>query len=346
MQEVIVKSVDNLIINLNSQIQSVRTQDVETRAQIASNPNQAKYLLSVERQQKVKESLYLYLLQKREENELSQAFTAYNNRVITPPRGSMIPTAPVKKNILLVAFALGLLIPVVIIFMRETMNSRVRGRKDLERLSVPFAGEIPLSPDAAKRKIGNRKKEKGGYQLVVKEGARDVLNEAFRVARTNLEFMIGTNETHQALMLTSFNPGSGKTFITLNLGASLALREKRVLLIDLDMRRASLSSVVNKPTSGLSDYLVGRLADWRTAVVPVPETPNLAILPVGTVPPNPTELLLNPRMAALLAAARADYDYLIYDFDHRPMGGHDPLRGACRPHGAGDATGSRAVVCR
>ena len=140
-----------------------------------------------------------------------------------------------------------------------------------------------------------------------------MLNEAFRVARTNLEFMIGTNETHQALMLTSFNPGSGKTFITLNLGASLALREKRVLLIDLDMRRASLSSVVNKPTSGLSDYLVGRLADWRTAVVPVPETPNLAILPVGTVPPNPTELLLNPRMAALLAAARADYDYLIYD---------------------------------
>lgn len=313
MQEVIVKSVDNLITNLNSQIQSVRTQDVETRAQIASNPNQAKYLLSVERQQKVKESLYLYLLQKREENELSQAFTAYNNRVITPPRGSMIPTAPVKKNILLVAFALGLLIPVVIIFMRETMNSRVRGRKDLERLSVPFAGEIPLSTDAAKRKIGSRQKEKDGYLLVVKEGARDVLNEAFRVARTNLEFMTGTNETHQALMLTSFNPGSGKTFITLNLGASLALREKRVLLIDLDMRRASLSGVVNKPSNGLSDYLVGRLADWRTAIVPVPEMPNLSILPVGTVPPNPTELLLNPRMAALLAAARADYDYLIYD---------------------------------
>lgn len=313
MQEVIVKSVDNLISNLNSQIQNVRTQDVQTRAQIASNPNQAKYLLSVERQQKVKESLYLYLLQKREENELSQAFTAYNNRVITPPRGSMIPTAPKSQQILLIAFVLGLMIPVGILYLREIMNTRLRGRKDLERLSVPFAGEIPLAKGESKRKLGSKSSAKPDYQLVVKPGARDVLNEAFRVARTNLEFMAGSDQAHQALMLTSFNPGSGKTFITLNLGASLALREKRVLLIDMDMRRASLSSVVQKPSSGLSNYLVGRLDDWRTAVMPVAEVPNLSILPVGTVPPNPTELLLNPRMTALLAEARADYDYLIFD---------------------------------
>lgn len=101
-------------------------------------------MLSVERQQKVKEALYLFLLQKREENELSQAFTAYNTRVITPPTGSMIPTAPVKKNILLVGFVLGLLIPIVIVFLQETMNTRIRGKKDLENLSIPFVGEIPL----------------------------------------------------------------------------------------------------------------------------------------------------------------------------------------------------------
>ena len=92
----------------------------------------------MERQQKVKESLYLYLLQKREENELSQAFTAYNTRIITMPSGSMIPTMPVKKNILLVAFALGLLIPVIVIFVRENMNTVVRGRKDLEGMTIPF----------------------------------------------------------------------------------------------------------------------------------------------------------------------------------------------------------------
>ena len=99
-----------MIVSLNTQIRSIRQQEATTTQQLASNPSQAKYLLSVERQQKVKEELYLYLLQKREENELSQAFTAYNTRMITAPRGSALPTAPNKKNILLVALALGLLV--------------------------------------------------------------------------------------------------------------------------------------------------------------------------------------------------------------------------------------------
>ena len=143
MQRTIIQSVDNLIVSLNTQIRSIRQQEAATTSQLASNPNQAKYLLSVERQQKGKEELYLYLLQKREENELSQAFTAYNTRVITAPRGSIFPTAPRKMNILLVAFAIGLLVPAVIIFMKENMNTKVRGRKDLESLSIPFIGEIP-----------------------------------------------------------------------------------------------------------------------------------------------------------------------------------------------------------
>ena len=143
MRHAIITSIDNHITTLNTQIRSLQQSEQQTTARIAANPTQGKYLLSVERQQKVKEALYLFLLQKREENELSQAFTAYNTRVITPPSGSMIPTAPVKKNIALVAFALGILIPVVIIFIRENMNTKVRGRKDLESISLPFVGEIP-----------------------------------------------------------------------------------------------------------------------------------------------------------------------------------------------------------
>lgn len=119
MRRSIVSSVDNLITTLNTQIHSLEKSNQRATERIAANPSQAKYLLSVERQQKVKESLYLFLLQKREENELSQAFTAYNTRIITPPTGSMAPTAPMKKNILLVAFALGVLIPVVIVFYRK-----------------------------------------------------------------------------------------------------------------------------------------------------------------------------------------------------------------------------------
>ena len=153
----IISSIDNLEVTLNTRIRNLQRNEQQTTDRIAANPTQAKYLLSVERQQKVKEALYLFLLQKREENELSQAFTAYNTRIITPPMGSMVPTAPVRRNILLVAFALGLLIPAVIIFMRENMNTKIRGRKDLENLSLPFAGEIPLCGQKSRRAILTKK---------------------------------------------------------------------------------------------------------------------------------------------------------------------------------------------
>ena len=203
MRQAIVTSIDNHIATLNTQLRSLQQSERQTTERIAANPTQGKYLLSVERQQKVKESLYLFLLQKREENELSQAFTAYNTRVITPPSGSMIPTAPVKKNVLLVAFALGVLIPVVVIFVRENLNTKVRGRKDLENLSLPFVGEVPLAP-------GSRKKGKGADEakIVIQQGSRDVVNEAFRVLRTNLEFMLeaGGEGRADVVLFTSFNP--------------------------------------------------------------------------------------------------------------------------------------------
>lgn len=227
MQRTIIQSVDNLIVSLNTQIRSIRQQEAATTSQLASNPNQAKYLLSVERQQKVKEELYLYLLQKREENELSQAFTAYNTRVITAPRGSMFPTAPRKMNILLVAFAIGLLVPAVIIFMKENMNTKVRGRKDLEDLSIPFIGEIPQY-FSKERKLGfKRKKQSYMKTIVVKEGSRDIINEAFRVLRSNMDFMAGKDKGQNVFVLTSFNPGSGKSFLTMNIAMSFAIKKKK-----------------------------------------------------------------------------------------------------------------------
>lgn len=167
----------------------------------------------------------MFLLQKREENELSQAFTAYNTRIVTPPHGSMLPTSPVCKNIFMAAFALGLLIPVVIIFMRENMNTRVRGRKDLESVTVPFIGEIPLFTRKKKGIFGKEPQEVKA--VVVKEGNRDIINEAFRVLRTNLEFMTGKDKTSNVIIMTSFNPGSGKSFLTMNIAVSLAIKGKK-----------------------------------------------------------------------------------------------------------------------
>lgn len=154
MRSALITSIDNQMVALRAQIRSLEAIGGQATSQIASNPKQSKYLLSVERQQKVKESLYLYLLQKREENELSQAFTAYNTRIITKPGGSMIPTAPVKKNIFLVAFALGILIPVVIIFIRENMNTRVRGRKEYETF---ISDELVKYVDSHYKTVADRK---------------------------------------------------------------------------------------------------------------------------------------------------------------------------------------------
>ena len=314
MRRSIVSSVDNLITTLNTQIRSLEKSDQRATERIAANPSQAKYLLSVERQQKVKESLYLFLLQKRGENELSQAFTAYNTRVITPPTGSMIPTAPVKKNILLVGFALGILIPVVIVFLQETLNTRVRGKKDLENLSIPFVGEIPLYGKVRRSGLFHKKVTPlTETRVVVKEGSRDVVNEAFRVLRTNLEFVSGENGKGQVILMTSFNPGSGKTFLTVNIAATLAIKGKRVLVIDGDLRRGSTSVYVGSPHYGLSNYLAGKVQRIEDVIVPASETVRFDVLPIGTIPPNPTELLSGERLQALLADFRTRYDYILID---------------------------------
>ena len=311
MRHAIITSIDNHITTLNTQLRSLQQSERQTTERIAANPSQGKYLLSVERQQKVKESLYLFLLQKREENELSQAFTAYNTRVITPPTGSFVPTAPVKKNILLVAIALGILIPVVIIFIRENMNTKVRGRKDLENLSLPLVGEVPLAAGGKKKKAEAQKTK----SILIKQGSRDIVNEAFRVLRTNLEFMLEVNNSEQAsvTLFTSFNPGSGKTFLTMNTAAAFALKGKRVLVIDGDLRHGSASAYLGKQSKGLSDYLGKREDNAEKLIQENPEIPGLHMLPSGTVPPNPTELLGETRFKELVGRLRSEYDYVFID---------------------------------
>lgn len=314
MRSAIVSSIDNEVSKLNTQIRGLQGIRGASTSQLSSNPKQAKYLLSVERQQKVKESLYLFLLQKREENELSQAFTAYNTRVITTPTGMMAPTSPDRRRILLAAILIGLLIPVIIIYIRENMNTKVRGRKDIEKLTTPFVGEIP---QYVRQKSGwfgkSGKKSLETNEILVRPKSRNVINEAFRVIRSNLEFMAGSDGVNQVLMLTSLNPGSGKTFLTVNMAASFAVKGKKVVAIDLDMRRASLSCYVNKPQTGVSDYLNGHVTNWHEILTAVEGYEHLAILPVGTVPPNPSELLYSPRLQQLIGELRQTYDLILLD---------------------------------
>lgn len=329
MRHAILTSIDNQLATLNTQLANFQGTERMINARLAANPKQANYLLSVERQQKVKESLYLFLLQKREENELSQAFTAYNTRMIEHPNGSNAPTKPRKSMILLAALIVGIAIPIVIIVLKEYLNTTVRGRKDLEKLTMPFVGEIPLSISAEeekkklreKRRMFLRSKRKGkepeqqqgfGGVIVVKHGNRNAINEAFRVLRTNIEFMTKGNDSN-VIMLTSFNPGSGKSFITMNTALTLAIKNRKVLLVDGDLRHASLSAYIFSPKRGLANFLGGQEKDVHDVIVKSDEYPTLSYLPVGTIPPNPTELLETELFGETINMLRKEYDYVFID---------------------------------
>ena len=316
MRNAIVSSVDNQITNLNTQMGSLQRAGAQTSARISANPQQAKYLLSVERKQAVKQAIYLFLLQKREENELNQAFTAYNTRIIDTPSGVFSPVAPKKNMILLVALMLGILIPLAIIYLIETFYNKVRGKDDLKSVTAPFLGEIPYAferPSWGTRmwhKITG-KKEETNDPIVVKPGNRNVINEAFRVLRTNLEFMSGGDT--KVIALTSYNPGSGKSFTTVNLAVALAIKDKRVLIVDGDLRHASMSSFFGKPHTGLSNYLSKRTDDLNSLIIKSDKYKTMDYIPVGPIPPNPTELVADARFAQAINSLRNNYDYILID---------------------------------
>ena len=310
----LLSGINNLIVSLNTQIKHWEQSENRTSEQIASNPEQAKYLQAVGREQKVKEALYLFLLQKREENELSQAFTAYNTRIISPPCGSIYPVSPVRRNIMLIAFAIGLAIPIGLIYLRESLDTKLRGRKDLENVKVPFVGEIPFCKNRHVKRglMFWKKKSETGRHLVVKAGVRNVVNEAFRIVRTNLEFMLH-NSGGKVILITSFNPGSGKSFIAMNMASSFALKGKRVLVIDGDLRHGTSSKYVGSPEEGLCDYLSGQVDNVQRVIVQDYHNPTLYVLPIGTMPPNPTELLQNERMTSAVSELRQQFDYVFID---------------------------------
>lgn len=319
LRAAIVSTLDNVLMSLNTQISSVERSESRNISRIASSPEQTKHLISIERQQKIKEALFLFLLQKREENQLSQAFTAYNTRIIAQPSGSRRPSSPVPRNVVAVALALGLMLPAAILFTRATLDTTLRGRRDTAILSLPYLGGIPNLYERTWRDVLRyrlrliRKGDIGlARPIVVNRNSGELGGEAFRVLRTNVEMML-KHEERQVLMFTSFQPASGKTFVSANLAIALALKGKKVVLVDLDMRRASLSHYVPKSEYGLAAYLAGAEIGHKQLIRPLPNGEGVDIISVGTIPPNPAELLAEVRLSELIAQLRTEYDYIILD---------------------------------
>ena len=314
MRRSVLNSLNNLMVSLSTHIGHLQNYEQKTNTDISTNPTQAKVLLSVERQQKVKEALYLFLLQRREENQLSQSFNADNTQIIKSPSGSDVPLAPKTGMIMLVALVVGLALPTGVVYLLETTNNKVRGRKDVEeRVTAPLVGEIPLVEDERRGVMSLKPQPAKDYGVVVEHGNHDIINEAFRIMRTNIEFLNAPGSGASVQMMTSYNTGSGKTFLTLNLASCIAIKEKRVLVVDCDLRTAALSRYADSQKPGLSDYLGRHIDDVDTIIHHVKVCPGLDILPSGTIPPNPAELLASDRFAALLQVLRTRYDYIFID---------------------------------
>ena len=306
MKQAILRAVDNLIAGLNIQILNVESREQQTRDRITAIPSQSKQKQTIERQQTIKEELYLFLLNKREENELAQAITESNARIIDSATGSNIPVAPRSKIIVLAALLLGVIIPSGVLWLREVLNTTVRNRKDLEGiLTMPFLGEIPER---------SKKRDKEEDDILVHENGRDSVSEAFRILRTNMDFMRIQAPDMKVITTNSAFPGSGKTFIATNLAMSLALTNKRVLLIDMDIRKRTLSTRIGvDQTMGITNYLSGQTDDIDSLICKNVFGGTLDVITSGPIPPNPSELLLNDRFDILIEELKRDYDYIILD---------------------------------
>ena len=300
LRNAIAQSLRNTKEAIDMKLDYTRRMQMLEIGKISSIPTQQKYVLSVERQQKIKEELFLYLLNKREENALSLATADSNLRIVDKAYAAGMAGANALV-ILLAALLTGLLLPGLCFYIRQLLDVKVRGRKDIEEnLTIPFLGEIP-------------RKSKKSDLVVVHEQGRDAVSEAFRIIRSNLDFMLNKKEEAQSIMFTSFNPGSGKTFMTANLAVALVLAGKRVILLEMDIRKGSTKNEDGTVPAGITNYLSGKVTDVKEIIRQSEWCDGLDIIASGPVPPNPAELLLSDRLDKLIEMLKREYEFILID---------------------------------
>lgn len=303
MKQSIIRAVDNMIVSLNVKRNDAQNREMRAQDRVTAIPTKERQMLSIERQQKIKEALYLFLLNKREENALSQAMADNNARVIDGAEGSNAPISPNRNRILLLGLLVGIVLPGAVCLAILFMDTRVHGRKDIEGVtSVPYLGEIPLDKEAMK---DHRKKV-----MAVKEQGDDIVSEAFRILRTNMAFLSKKDKPAQVITFTSFNIGAGKTFIARNLSMSLAYMKKRVVMVDLDIRKGTLSRHFGHYHVGVTNYLSDNTVKVDDIIQ---HQEGFDLIPAGILAPNPAELLMDNRLDELMNELRTRYDYIIAD---------------------------------
>lgn len=315
-----------VVVNLDASIRAMRSNvqttilsvqkglmitkaDLERQAgkyagRITSAPGQERQLVSISRQQEIKAGLYLMLLQKREENAITLASTANNARIVDEAQAELFPVSPKGKLIYLIAFVLGIAIPVGIIYIIELLRYKIEDRSDVKKLTtVPIIGDIPASDNMPKE-----------GSVVVRENQNDMMAETFRNVRTNVQYMLGSNQ--KVVLITSTTSGEGKSFVAANLAISFALLGKKVVIVGLDIRKPGLNKAfqMSHKEDGITRYLADpEHTDLMSLLQQSNVTPNLYILPGGAIPPNPTELVARDSLVQAVDRLKKEFDYVILD---------------------------------
>ena len=305
MRNSILSALSSHISALEIQLKNIRSEENKTDRKISVAPSQEKRYLSIARQQRIMEEMYLYLLNKREENSLTIAITESNARIVDPAFGSSIPVSPRTAIALLAALILGFAIPFGVIYLHMSFSTTVKSRKDIERyISAPYLGDIPSATGGINSK-----------GIVVRENGRDSVSESFRMLRTNMSFMNVNDTDAKVIQVLSTMPHAGKTFISTNLAVTMAMAGKKVLLVDLDLRRRTLTKQHGHRgnTNGLTAYMSGAVHEIEKIISKSDIHNNLDMMYAGLQPPNPAEMLMSKRLDDLFSKLRDMYDYIIID---------------------------------
>ena len=294
-------SVSSVLKGLEITRNDLEHQARKFEGKISNAPTQEKELLSITRQQGIKASLYLMLLQKREENAITLAATANNGRMIEEPLPGG-PVAPNGKTYYLLALVLGIGFPVVSIYLRNLLRFKIESRADIEKITdVPIVGDIPMANSQ-------------DSPIVIRENKNELMEEVFRSVRTNIQYML--QEGQKVILFTSTNSGEGKSFTAGNLACSFAFMGKKVVIVGLDIRKPGLNKVFQLSTreKGITQYLANpEHTDLLTLCQLSTISENLYILPGGNVPPNPTELVARQALDQAIETLKQHFDYVILD---------------------------------
>jgi tyrosine-protein kinase Etk/Wzc len=299
MRQNIYQALLNVQQAYNIGIENLDKNDEQLHSRLSSLPEKSMQFLSRERRQKILNDLYSLLLQKKLEISMASASTISNSKILETAIGSGISVSPDTKKIYTFYLALGLLIPIGFIALREFLQDKVRGRVDLEKnTSTPIIGEICHSEDS--------------LSLVVKNNSRSLISEQFRMIRTNLQYVV-KNAGKPVILVTSSFSGEGKSFVSTNMGAVMALSGKKTVIMEFDIRKPKIVSGLEiKRKMGITNYIIGK-ATFQELLIKVGDTDNLYVIPCGPIPPNPAELLLDQRLDELMQEVMDNFEIVIMD---------------------------------